>query len=304
MNAYRAWPAHRLASLTSVWQRVWRSKTGKILSGVCCLILSSLSPVKTVRKRMTKGRTNKQKQKKNGRAPNRGSRPRRHLECKSLESVRLWNAFERSLFYVRQGCIYLIINAVKTVISWNSCLMHAKAMLGLFQELPCVGGELDEEAWSGSRLWWLAGCWPHTSREEQGSVITVILLHIENSCVFNLCKKKSYFSAGYDALYAKTPNEWYSVTGIYRCGPAAVKAISEKKVDMPFDVPFVYAEVNADVHKIILRNGKRLSCTVEKDRVGALICTKHPGSKKMQDITAEYKPKKGKRITEKKNTYF
>ncbi|XP_067230338.1 protein-glutamine gamma-glutamyltransferase 5-like [Chanodichthys erythropterus] len=104
--------------------------------------------------------------------------------------------------------------------------------------------------------------------------------------------KRPDLGQGYDGWQVVDPTPQEQSGGIYRCGPAAVKAISEKKVDMPFDVPFVYAEVNADVHKIILRNGKRLSCTVEKDRVGALICTKHPGSKKMQDITAEYKPKK------------
>ncbi|XP_051754082.1 protein-glutamine gamma-glutamyltransferase 5-like [Ctenopharyngodon idella] len=104
--------------------------------------------------------------------------------------------------------------------------------------------------------------------------------------------KRPDLGQGYDGWQVLDPTPQEKSKGIFRCGPASVKAISEKKVDMPFDVPFVYAEVNADVHEIMVRNGKRLSCTVKKDKVGVLICTKHPGSKKMQDITAEYKPKK------------
>ncbi|XP_051767784.1 protein-glutamine gamma-glutamyltransferase 5-like isoform X2 [Ctenopharyngodon idella] len=103
--------------------------------------------------------------------------------------------------------------------------------------------------------------------------------------------KRPDLGQGYDGWQALDSTPQKKSRGIFRCGPASVKAISEKKVDMPFDVPFIYAEMNADVHKIIIRNGNRLSCAVEKDRVGVLICTKHPGSKKMQDITAEYKPK-------------
>ncbi len=82
---------------------------------------------------------------------------------------------------------------------------------------------------------------------------------------------------------------------MFRCGPAAVKAIYEQKVDAQYDVPFVYAEVNGDVHRIIIRNGKVLSKTVDKRSVGALISTKRPGAMRMLDITSEYKTERGKR---------
>ncbi len=85
----------------------------------------------------------------------------------------------------------------------------------------------------------------------------------------------------------------YSVTGMFRCGPAAVKAVYEQKVAAQYDVPFVYAEVNADVHMIIIKDRKILSKRVDKRRVGALISTKHPGSMKMQDVTSEYKTERG-----------
>lgn len=92
---------------------------------------------------------------------------------------------------------------------------------------------------------------------------------------------------------------------MYRCGPAAVKAIHEQKVDAPYDVPFVYAEVNADVRTIIMRDGRILATNVDKDRVGALICTKRPGSMLMQNITSEYKTEMtGKRKTEKDRKIF
>ncbi len=87
---------------------------------------------------------------------------------------------------------------------------------------------------------------------------------------------------------------------MFRCGPAAVKAIYEQKVDAQYDVPFVYAEVNADVRTMIVRDGKILSTRVDKRRVGALISTKCPGSMTMQDITSEYKTEEGKKKSDKK----
>lgn len=82
---------------------------------------------------------------------------------------------------------------------------------------------------------------------------------------------------------------------MYRCGPASLKAIREKKVETQYDVPFVFAEVNADVRTMIVRNGEILSSETDTKRVGALICTKSPGSMKMLNITSQYKTESGKR---------
>lgn len=83
------------------------------------------------------------------------------------------------------------------------------------------------------------------------------------------------------------------LAGMYRCGPAPVKAIRERQIDMAYDVPFIYAEVNADVRVHIVRQSQVLSCTTDTDRVGLLICTKSLGSNRPQNITSTYKYNKG-----------
>lgn len=76
---------------------------------------------------------------------------------------------------------------------------------------------------------------------------------------------------------------------MYCCGPAPVKAIRSQRTDVPYDVPFVYAEVNADVHTIIMAQGKVINVSKDTERVGALICTKAVGVPRLQDITGSYK---------------
>ncbi|XP_073707863.1 protein-glutamine gamma-glutamyltransferase 5-like, partial [Garra rufa] len=101
--------------------------------------------------------------------------------------------------------------------------------------------------------------------------------------------KRPDLGQGYDGwqVLDATPQERSG--GYFRCGPASVKAIYQRKVEAQYDVPFIYAEVNADVHTKIVKNGKVLSTSVDKRRVGALICTKRPGSTRMQDVTSQYK---------------
>lgn len=81
--------------------------------------------------------------------------------------------------------------------------------------------------------------------------------------------------------------------GVFCCGPASVKAIRDKRVDLYYDIPFVYAEVNADVHTVIAHQGQVVSYTVDTKRVGSLICTKAIGSPVPQNITKDYKYTKG-----------
>ncbi|XP_043098611.1 protein-glutamine gamma-glutamyltransferase 5-like [Puntigrus tetrazona] len=101
--------------------------------------------------------------------------------------------------------------------------------------------------------------------------------------------KRPDLGRGYDGWQVLDPTPQERSGEMFRCGPAAVKAIYEKKVDAQYDVPFVYAEVNADVHRMIVRDRKILSTRVDKRSVGALISTKRPGSMSMLDITSEYK---------------
>ncbi|XP_056606610.1 protein-glutamine gamma-glutamyltransferase 5-like isoform X2 [Triplophysa dalaica] len=93
----------------------------------------------------------------------------------------------------------------------------------------------------------------------------------------------------YDGWQVLDPTPQETSGGMYRCGPAALKAILDKRVDAQYDVPFVYAEVNADVHTMIVRDGEVLSTKIDTKRVGDLICTKQPGSMKMLNITTQYK---------------
>lgn len=79
------------------------------------------------------------------------------------------------------------------------------------------------------------------------------------------------------------------ITGVYCCGPAPVKAIKNKRVDLFYDVPFVYASVNADIHTIILGQGQVLGFSKDTERVGSLICTKAVGFPRLQKITGDYK---------------
>ncbi|CAF96527.1 unnamed protein product, partial [Tetraodon nigroviridis] len=44
--------------------------------------------------------------------------------------------------------------------------------------------------------------------------------------------------------------------GVFCCGPAPVKAIKDRRVDLFYDIPFVYAEVNADVYAIVVSKGR------------------------------------------------
>lgn len=36
------------------------------------------------------------------------------------------------------------------------------------------------------------------------------------------------------------------IVGVYCCGPASLEAIKRGEVNMPYDTPFIFAEVNAD----------------------------------------------------------
>uniref|UniRef100_A0A672N643 protein-glutamine gamma-glutamyltransferase n=1 Tax=Sinocyclocheilus grahami TaxID=75366 RepID=A0A672N643_SINGR len=113
--------------------------------------------------------------------------------------------------------------------------------------------------------------------------------------------KRPDLGRGYDGWQVLDPTPQEKSAEMFRCGPAAVKAIYHQKVDAQYDVPFVYAAVNANVRTVIVRDGKVLTTSTDKNRVGAMICTKHPGSLRMQDITSEYKTEMGKR--QKKTKY-
>lgn len=130
---------------------------------------------------------------------------------------------------------------------------------------------------SGSWLWngWLASSWPDSSAEKWRCVLRKFLNFFFHSLILCELLQNGLVSA--------------IITGVYCCGPAPVKAIKNKRVDLFYDVPFVYASVNADIHTIILGQGQVLGFSKDTERVGSLICTKAVGFPRLQKITGDYK---------------
>nr|AAL78166.1 transglutaminase [Penaeus monodon] len=101
-----------------------------------------------------------------------------------------------------------------------------------------------------------------------------------------------------------TPQE--TSDGSYQCGPASHEAIRQGRVDLKYDVPFVLAEVNADVvrwQKDDRAEGGFKKLATQTSSVGRLILTKKAGpvatggffKSDREDITWEYKPPEGTR---------
>ncbi|XP_029948607.1 protein-glutamine gamma-glutamyltransferase E [Salarias fasciatus] len=91
-----------------------------------------------------------------------------------------------------------------------------------------------------------------------------------------------------------TPQE--TSEGVYQCGPAPVKAIKKGETHLSYDLPFVFAEVNADcIDWLVFGEGENAIMKVFSDtkRVGQNISTKTVGSKHRRDVTDTYKFKEG-----------
>nr|XP_033770694.1 protein-glutamine gamma-glutamyltransferase E-like [Geotrypetes seraphini] len=92
---------------------------------------------------------------------------------------------------------------------------------------------------------------------------------------------------GWQVLDA-TPQE--TSDGIFCLGPTSVYAIKEGNVQLPFDGPFVFSEVNADYERfIVYDNGYTAKIHTDKSTVGKNISTKTVGSDGRMDITLNYK---------------
>lgn len=71
-------------------------------------------------------------------------------------------------------------------------------------------------------------------------------------------------------------------------------AIQQYCIRTPYDSPFLYASVDADIVKLIVHNGAVVGKSVVAERVGQLICTKRIDSDSPEDLTQSYKCKKSK----------
>uniref|UniRef100_H0VT19 Protein-glutamine gamma-glutamyltransferase E n=1 Tax=Cavia porcellus TaxID=10141 RepID=H0VT19_CAVPO len=97
---------------------------------------------------------------------------------------------------------------------------------------------------------------------------------------------------GWQVLDA-TPQE--RSQGVFQCGPASVIAVREGDVDLNFDMPFIYAEVNADRITWIYTasNDSKKQNYVDTRSVGRYISTKAVGSRSRMDVTDKYKYPEG-----------
>ncbi|CAL8325749.1 unnamed protein product [Lota lota] len=110
--------------------------------------------------------------------------------------------------------------------------------------------------------------------------------HCWNECYMTRSDLPTGFG-GWQAVDA-TPQE--TSDGMFRCGPASVRAIKHGELCFPFDAAFVFAEVNSDVvFYSRQKDGTMTVVKVKKDHVGRLILTKAPGSYDRRDITHLYK---------------
>lgn len=81
--------------------------------------------------------------------------------------------------------------------------------------------------------------------------------------------------------------------GVFCCGPAPVRAIREGDLQLRYDVPFVFAEVNADVVYWVVRQDGSQKKSTHSSVVGKNISTKSVGRDSREDITHTYKYPEG-----------
>ncbi|XP_068119188.1 protein-glutamine gamma-glutamyltransferase 5-like isoform X2 [Hyperolius riggenbachi] len=117
---------------------------------------------------------------------------------------------------------------------------------------------------------------------------------IWNFHVWNECwMARRDLRPGYDGwqVLDSTPQEISG--GTFCCGPAPLKAVKEGDMDVDFDVPFVFAEVNGDIVHWVLRDGTAEKGNTDTYSVGKYISTKSVGSNTREDITDQYKYPEG-----------
>ncbi|XP_068118165.1 protein-glutamine gamma-glutamyltransferase E-like [Hyperolius riggenbachi] len=105
--------------------------------------------------------------------------------------------------------------------------------------------------------------------------------------------RKDLGSSDYDGwqVLDATPQE--QSEGTYRLGPCSVNAVKEGDVDLSYDTPFVFSEVNGDRVDWIVENGVRRMIYRDTRSVGQFMSTKAIGAMRRLDITNNYKYPEG-----------
>ncbi|XP_042656729.1 protein-glutamine gamma-glutamyltransferase 2 [Tyto alba] len=98
---------------------------------------------------------------------------------------------------------------------------------------------------------------------------------------------------GYDGWQALDPTPQEKSEGVFCCGPAPVRAIKEGDLQLKYDIPFVFAEVNADVVYWVVRPDGSQKKSTHSSVVGKNISTKSVGRDSREDITHTYKYPEG-----------
>lgn len=128
-----------------------------------------------------------------------------------------------------------------------------------------------------------------SGRETNKSKDSIWNFHVWDECWM----ARPDLGEGYGGWQVVDPTPQEKSDGIYCCGPAPVKAIREGDVKVRYDLPFVFAEVNADVIYWMQRKDGKEEKVVHSAVIGKSISTKSVGSDAREDITYHYKYPEG-----------
>ncbi|XP_015242700.1 PREDICTED: protein-glutamine gamma-glutamyltransferase 2-like [Cyprinodon variegatus] len=99
---------------------------------------------------------------------------------------------------------------------------------------------------------------------------------------------------GNDGWQVLDPTPQELSDGEFCCGPCPVSAIKEGNLEMKYDAPFVFAEVNADIiYWRVLPGGRKQKISVDQRTVGRNISTKSVYGDIREDVTLYYKYPEG-----------
>ncbi|XP_071968155.1 protein-glutamine gamma-glutamyltransferase E-like [Engystomops pustulosus] len=126
----------------------------------------------------------------------------------------------------------------------------------------------------------------YSKRGKSMSKDTLWNFHVWNESWFTRSELGPLYG-GWQVLDA-TPQELSG--GINCCGPASVNAIKEGDIDLEYDCPFIFSEVNADrITWVYYDKNLKEKVYTDTEFVGKFISTKAVGSDERIDITDNYK---------------